>query len=341
MPDAFNVPVDIANRALQHCGASRIVSFTDDSKNADEVAFCYDKLRIAELRRNVWRFAIRKVAIRAIQDADPDATPPTLATALFAPLAWAALTAYTAGMVVSYGNRLWEAVSASTGVTPGADAADWEVYCGPMTVQPTVLNDANTANAIAYFSGELIVGDGLLDTTTVFRSLKNSNSALTSDTTAWLSLGAASEPLDILYPIGAGPKAQNGTRNVYRMPNAFLRQAPADPKEGSTSWLGAPSGLSYDDFNLEGNYLTTTEVDPIILRFVADVTTVPAMDPMFCEGLAARIALEVCEPLTQSTTKIQTIGAAYNRFMSEARIVNGIETGATEPPIDDYIQCRV
>lgn len=341
MTDAFNVPVDIANRALQHCGAARVVTFDDDSKNADEVAFCYDKLRIAELRRNVWRFAIRKVAVRALQDANASATPPITATRLFTPIAWSNVTAYTTGAVVSYQSRLWEAVSASTAVTPGADAADWEVYCGPMTVSQTLKTTAATALSTAYFSGELIYGDGAADTTTVYRSLKSGNSALVSDVTAWKNLGIASSSLDILYPIGSGPKSQNGTRNVYRLPNGFLRQAPADPKEGSTSWLGAPSGLSYDDFNLEGNYFTTTEVDPIILRFVADVTTVPSMDPMFCEGLAARIGLEVCEALTQSTGKLQSIGAAYNRFMSEARIVNGIETGSTEPPIDDYIACRV
>lgn len=337
----FNAPVDIANRALQHCGASRVVTLTDDSKNASEVNFCYDKLRIAELRRNVWRFATRRVALRALIAADATATPPITATRLLSPTAWNIATAYTQGAVVSYQNELWEAVSASTGVTPGSDSADWEIYCGPMTVQQTVLNDDADGLETAYFSGELVYGDGAADTTTVYRSLVNANDALVSDATAWLSLGVASTALTILYPIGSGPKAQNTTKNVFRLPNGFLRRAPDDPKEGSTSWNGAPSGLAYDDWNLEGDYIVSREVDPIILRFVADVTTVPAMDPMFCEGLAARIALEVCEPLTQSTTKIQTIGAAYNRFMSEARIVNGIETGATEPPLDDYIACRV
>lgn len=339
MTEAFNEPVDIANRALQHCGAARIVTFDDDSKNADEVGFCYDKLRIAELRRNVWRFAVKKAALRALVAADADEG--ITATRLLSPVAWDAIVAYTTGAVVSYESRFWEATSASTGVTPGADAADWEVYAGPVTVQQTVKSTAGTELETAYFSGELIYGDGAADTTTVYRSLVSANDALVSDTASWKSLGAASVALDILYPIGAGPKAQLGTRNVYRLPNGFLRQAPSDPKAGSTSYLGAPSGLDYDDFIMEGQYFTTSEVDPIILRFVADVTTVPAMDPMFCEGLGARIGLEVCETLTQSTTKLQAIGAAYNRFMSEARIVNGIETGPTEPPIDDYIACRV
>ena len=66
---SFLTPIDIANRALQHVGASRIdptLGFTEISKNAQEISFCYDKLRRAELRRNVWRFAIRSAVLRPI-----------------------------------------------------------------------------------------------------------------------------------------------------------------------------------------------------------------------------------------------------------------------------------
>jgi hypothetical protein len=54
----------------------------------------------------------------------------------------------------------------------------------------------------------------------------------------------------------------------------------------------------------------------ILLRFVADVQDVPRMKTMFCEGLAARIAIEICEPLTQSTAKLGSITAAYTKVMA-------------------------
>ena len=79
----------------------------------------------------------------------------------------------------------------------------------------------------------------------------------------------------------------------------------------------------------------------IIHRFVADVHDVRRMDAMFCEGLACRIAMGVCETLTQSVSKLGAISTLYKQFMTEARIVNGIETGSEEPPEDDYIACRV
>jgi hypothetical protein len=97
----------------------------------------------------------------------------------------------------------------------------------------------------------------------------------------------------------------------------------------------------YNDWLLESNYLVTQECYPIVLRFVADVQDVTKFDDMFCELLAARIALETVERLTQSTAKAAEIGQMYKTFGTDARIVNGIEVGPVEPPIDDYISCRV
>ena len=163
----------------------------------------------------------------------------------------------------------------------------------------------------------------------------------------WMQIGGASFPtgvglagFNITYPVAAGPASQASTRNVYRLPSGYLRTAPSDPKAGSVSFLGAPSGLQYTDWIYEGDFIVTREVDPITLRFVADMVDVIRMDDMFCEGLAARIAVGVCEPLTQSTTKIGIIEKEYMKIMTEARTVNGIETGATEPPLDDYLTAR-
>ncbi len=146
---------------------------------------------------------------------------------------------------------------------------------------------------------------------------------------------------NIFYPIGAGPASQAGTKNVFRLPANFLRQAPQDPRAGSTSYLGAPSGLLYTDWEYEGNYIVSRWFDPIVFRFVADVVDVTQFDDMFCEGLAARIALEVAQPLSQDLSKLQSIASQYQKFMTEARLINGIETGPVEPAEDDFIAARM
>lgn len=429
----FLTPVDIANRALQHCGADRIdpaKGFSEISKSAKATAFAYGKLRRAELRRNVWRTAIRRAVLRSI-------TPTTMK---LVPSLWMSTVTYFVGSIVAdQSANLWiSRVPNNLGNDP-LNTLMWEPYFGPLTVS---LYDST----VGYFAGELVytaAGDG---TNKVFLSLQNSNTdnpaaptawdagtayfknqvvtyssvaymslidlntnqqpdlapALWDDGTSystgdkvgasngviyeslgtgnigndpvsdggvnwlntgvlnpwttvfvggagslkWLEVGGAGfpygvtiEPLNIVYPLGAQLSPQTNFRNTFRLPNGFLRKANQNPNP-VTPWLGGPSGTSYSDWTFEGDYLVTSDVGPIQFRFVADITDVRAMDDMFCEGLAARIGMEVCEELTQSSAKTGTIAQVYDEWISQARTVNGIETGAEEPPDDDYLTVR-
>lgn len=290
---------------------------TEDSVAASEINFTYDKVRLAELRRNVWRFAIRKAVLRPI-----DTTTQT-----FTPSAWDAGVTYAAGDLVVSGGEVWSSlIGSNLGNTPGVTG--WQAYFGTLLVEP---HDAT----VAYFPGDLVSLSAV-----TYLSLITSNTD-TPPTANWLALTGSLASFSLLYPIGSGPSSQTVTRNVYQLPNGFLREAPQDPKAGSTSYLGAPSGRMYDDWTFEGNYFTTTESRPIVFRFVANVEDVSLMDPMFCEGLGARVGYECCERVTQSTNKQGACLAAYRAFMADARTVNGIETGPTEPPEDDYITCRI
>lgn len=426
---SFLNPVDIANRACQHCGVVRISAtsgFNEDSVQAGEFGFNYDKLRRAELRRNVWAFATRKAALRAV-------TPTTM---FLSPSMWVSTTTYTQGAIVSDASGyLWHSLAQDNlNNTPGNTSA-WEAYCGPLTADAF-----DTTGTTGYYAGELVYetpGDG---TYVVYLSLTNNNSLDPSTATAWdatvqymkdqvvelsstfyaslidfnlnqspasapalwasgttygaaASVGAsdgliytsiaggnlgndptlttgfwtntgvlnpwttvnpfgqagntwlvvdvALQDFSIVYPIGSGPSFQSVSRNFFRLPANYLRRAPADPKAGSQSFLGAPTGVMYTDWLYEGDFIISRQAFPIILRFVADITQVTAMDDMFCEGLAATLALNTINRLTQATGKKQDIANDYRRIMGEARTVNGIETGPTEPEEDLYLTCRI
>lgn len=417
--------LDIGNRALQRCGATQIIDVDEDSQSNNEVAFVYDKVRRAELRRNVWRFAIRNAALRAI-----DTT-----TRLLVPNDYDATKTYLPGSIVKDDNgQLWISFeSDNLNNTPG-DTDVWDMYFGPLTVS---LYDSGTS----YFAGDIVYkesataglysvylsiesgnddapdeatawdstatygeGAGVSHSGSQWRSLIPVNTGVTpadgpldfdptatysaSDTvtgsdhviyssvgsgnighdpttdggvhwtdtgvvngwsrtptlavssTKWLPLAATVKSLNFIYPIGCGPSSQATTRNVFRLPAGYIRPAPQDPKAGAISYLGAPSGLAYNDWTFQGDYIVSSDTGPLMLRFVADVTKVSALDDMFCEGLACRIAVEVCERLTQSTSKLGTIASAYKLFMTDARLCNSIETGAEEPPEDDWVSCR-
>lgn len=163
----------------------------------------------------------------------------------------------------------------------------------------------------------------------------------------WLEIGGKEFPngvglsaLNIQYPLGSGPSSQSATRNVYRLPNGFLREVSQNPKAGAISYLGAPGNDTYDDWVLEGNYLITSCTGVIVFRFGADVTDVTQFDDLFCECLGARIGMEVCEPLTQSSAKVAVCKDAWKKAESDAIVVNAIEVGYEQSPLDDFIAAR-
>ena len=78
-----------------------------------------------------------------------------------------------------------------------------------------------------------------------------------------------------------------------------------------------------------------------MFRFVADLTNVREMDVLFLEYVASRLAYELCERITQSSDKLKTLISVYQDHKNVAKLANGIETGATEPPLDDYIATRL
>lgn len=403
----FQTSIDIANRALDHVGQRHIASFTEDSKAALLCGSVYDKLRRAELQRNVWRFSIRETALRAVNNVvgAPFAGAPTplgAPTMLLVPAAYNGAKTYLTGSVVAYGGQFWTATAnVPLAQQPDTSPAYWDVYFGSLVAVPY-----DTSGTTTYFAGEpvytlsgvtpsiflsMLEGNVPLQTTAtiagpdvpgvvdawsaktyysqfdtvtgsdtnVYQSKIDLNINVDPTTDAgvhwqavpgtqatkmsgqtWLQLDSTLQQIRLVYPIGAGPATQSTTRNVFMLPNGFLKRAPQDPKAGSQSYLGAPSGLNYDDWVLQGNFLVSRDQNVVRLRFAADIVAVPTMTEMFCEGLACRIAAEICEPLTQSSEKLQIIGMAYKGFMGEARIANGIEVGTAESPVDDWLSCR-
>jgi len=61
--------IQVANRALTKLGAARIISLSDDNKQARAINSCYEDLRDDELRAHRWQFAIKRTSLAALTDA--------------------------------------------------------------------------------------------------------------------------------------------------------------------------------------------------------------------------------------------------------------------------------
>lgn len=320
----YQTPYDIANRACQHCRADRITSFSDYSAAAQEIGFAYDKIREAELRRRNWRFSIRRAVLRAIDTTTLLWTPPT----------YDATTAYSAGQVVVDSNsEWWQAKAASTGQTPAAGVY-WSHYFGPDTMETF------TADALTFNTGELTSSGGV-----VYLSLANGNTD-TPPSSNWLAVNGTTATLQIFYPLGTGPRVDQTSANAFRLPHGYLRRAPSEPKGGHYYYDGVALGPPQEDWVFDGDYIISRDSGPLMLRFVANMVDVTDFDPMFCEALGARIAQECASRIVQPQDgwtvqdAVRQANAHYRDEISQAGIVNGIESGAVSPMVDDWITVR-
>lgn len=312
---AYFTQIDIANRALQHLGVPRITTFTDSSRQAREAGFAIDKLRRAELQRSVWTFATRRAVMREV-----------VAGSAFDMLfpVYAAGTTYALGMVVKDSNGyLWlSRLPSNTGNTPGGEGADpsWISYFGQRVAQA--------------WSGTVLYlpGDTVYVSTAAYLCINAHTNQTPPNATYWQPLTGATliSPPDVAYsPVGYEKDATT-RRKYYRLPANFLRMAPQDPKSASGARLNTTAGMAYNDWEIEEPYLFTNDLSPFVMRFVADTATVPNMHPLFCEVWAARMAVELADPLTQNDKKKEDAMALYGQYTSMAQMVNAIEAGTTE-----------
>lgn len=257
--------------------------------------------------------------------------------------AYDATVQYKQDDVVSYGGQQWRSLLAvNLNNTPAAGPLAWASGTTYSSSQQVTGSDNYIYTSV---SGGNVGNDPTTDnganwTNTGSLTAWSNTPAIVTSSKNWRPITATLKNVTAIYPLGAGPSSQSGTRNVFRLPAGYLRAAAQNAKGALGQTLGGPTGLTYSDWVFDGEYIVSASSDLIILRFVADVTKVRAMDDMFCEGLAARVATAVCQTLTQSGSKLADIASAYNKFMGEARSINAIEAGFEDPPDDDFITVR-
>ena len=312
---AFLTPIDVANRALQHCGSRFISTFTDLTKGAVQSKQCYDVLRRAEMRERLWKFAPRTVVLR----------PVTSTTQVLTFPAYAAGTTYAALRIVTDNDYSGNAatwislVGSNLGNTPRLSPASWAQYHGP--VQCDTYN-----SALSYYTGEIVNSSG---TPYISNADANINNAPASGS-PWVSLTTASTLVTLQTPYSLTANRAGTALSAYRLPANYLRIAPQDPKTAGTVYSAVGGGMQYTDMEFRGSYILSAQASPLIFRFGCDVYNVADMDDMFCEALAARMAMSMVETLTQKPQLMQTMTTLYNSFIAAAGKLNAIEQGSTE-----------
>lgn len=324
----FATSLDICNRALQRVGARLLQTLNDNTKSQLEVTFAYDKLRVSEIRARPWRWAIREATLR----------PYTLTTKRMIPPAWnAGSISYAIGSVVQDANGIyWVAKVANTSSStngPGTlqvgQPANWTQFFGP------VFGDFYSP-AVQYFANEIVYTAGEPDLWYISLGNNNINNAVTN-TAYWTPLNATDLPVNFMIPAGPGVVIDDIARNIYPLPNGYLRPLNPSPKIAGGSTLATSAALRQLDWQIESDFFISASNGPLTFRFCADISDVRLFDVLFAESLSARIAWDVCEALTQSPVKLQACANAYAMLLNRAIQVNALEIGSTESDDDIYL----
>ncbi len=143
-----------------------------------------------------------------------------------------------------------------------------------------------------------------------------------------------------------------GPANYFPLPPGFVMLAPPDNVVNASFGFsfGIPNNpntnVAYNDFQIEsapgiGPCIASNQVGPLYIRFVNSLITESSFDPLFAEAFSAALAVDTCEELTQSNSKLQYIGAVYKEIMDTAKKRNAYQNQPVRPPVDPWLLVRM
>lgn len=139
--------------------------------------------------------------------------------------------------------------------------------------------------------------------------------------------------LKISEPLAADSPAPTwGRANSFTLPSDFLNIAPDYPEDNSLE----------TDFEVQDGKIYTDSDAPLYIRYIAKVTDPAKMPAYFRELVAHEMALAMCESLTQSNSKKNSlVGTEVPRAWSTARRANSRQVRPQDPPDDPFLLARL
>lgn len=107
--------------------------------------------------------------------------------------------------------------------------------------------------------------------------------------------------------------------------------------------LGSPEAASRTweaDWSHEGEYILANTAPPLPLQYMRRVTDSTKFHVLFADALACRLAMEMCEALTSSTSKWEKARAEYRDAIADARRANAILDPPRTLPSDSWLDAR-
>jgi len=121
-----------------------------------------------------------------------------------------------------------------------------------------------------------------------------------------------------------------GRARAFALPADYIRLMPPYAEDN-------PNDL---DWQIEGKKIYTDDSAPLQIRYIFDLKDVNTMDALFREALAHTIALNICESVTNSSSKKRDIAVGLADVLADAKRVNAMERPSQIPPEDTWVTVR-
>jgi len=115
-----------------------------------------------------------------------------------------------------------------------------------------------------------------------------------------------------------------GNLNRYQLPVDCLR-------------LLRPTDRRVDWEIEEGRVIVTRDTAPLQIRYIRDETDPAQFDSEFVQVLAAKLASQTCQEITESPGKQEIVDQKLKEALAEARQANAYERAPDEAILDDYL----
>lgn len=143
----------------------------------------------------------------------------------------------------------------------------------------------------------------------------------------------------ILAPSATAPAFDY--KYAFPLPVDCLRPLP--PNDNDLDWK--VEGRAILTNSVSGSAILPASVSTtspqMALIYIRQITDPNLFDALFIEALAAMLAYELCEEITQSNTKKTEQMDNYKYWIGEARKANAFENPQGEPPVDTWITAQL
>ena len=119
---------------------------------------------------------------------------------------------------------------------------------------------------------------------------------------------------------------------AYPLPSDFIMLAPID-NDGSDFQLK-------HDWVVENGAIITDDSAPLLIRYVSSNIQESSFDACFAEALSAALAINCCEELTNSQSKLDRVMALYEEQVGMARQRGAILIQKARVPVSPWISKR-